>query len=107
MAAGDETTRTPLPAARQVALLSGHDEWWTEAVPEWGLAAALLSDGPHGLRKVEGERIRDSVSSVAATCFPTASAIGSSWDRRLAREIGGPSAERRATKGSRSCSVRA
>jgi beta-glucosidase len=78
----------PLTAARKVALLSGRDEWWVEPVPEWGLAAALLSDGPHGLRKVVGDRMRDSMVSVAATCFPTASAIGSSWDRALAREIG-------------------
>jgi beta-glucosidase len=84
----DETTRAPLPAERKVAMLSGHDEWWTEAVPEWGLPAALLSDGPHGLRKVEGDRMRDSMTGAAATCFPTASAIGSSWDRELAREIG-------------------
>lgn len=56
---GDEVTRTLFPASRKVALLPGRDEWWTEGVPEWGLEAALLSDGPHGSGKVEGDRMRD------------------------------------------------
>src|SRR6187455_3279516 len=49
----------------------------------------MVSDGPHGLRKQE--RNTDHVGiggSVPATCFPTASALASSWDRDLVRAVG-------------------
>src|SRR3954453_9798287 len=39
-----------LSPAQQVSLLSGGDFWRTRAVPEAGIDAAVLSDGPHGLR---------------------------------------------------------
>lgn len=73
---------------RKVALLSGHDEWRLEAVPELGLAPAMMTDGPHGLRKVGSGGLLDAVRSTPATCFPTAAALGSSWDRGLVREVG-------------------
>jgi beta-glucosidase len=44
-----------------------------------------ISDGPHGLRKVEGGGLP---TSVPATCFPTASALASSWDTELIRQVG-------------------
>jgi beta-glucosidase len=49
----------------------------------------MVSDGPHGLRK-QADRT-DHVglgASVPATCFPTASALASSWDRDLVRAVG-------------------
>lgn len=68
------------------ALLLSGDGWWqTHAVARLGIPSISLSDGPHGLRKVEGSGLP---TSVAATCFPTASALASSWDRELIREVG-------------------
>ena len=66
-------------------LLSGDGWWRTHAVERVGIPSMSVSDGPHGLRKVEGGGIQ---TSVPATCFPTASAIASSWDTELIREIG-------------------
>ena len=66
-------------------LLSGDGWWRTHAVNRVGIPGISVSDGPHGLRKVEGGGL---LTSVPATCFPTASAIASSWDTELIREIG-------------------
>jgi beta-glucosidase len=66
-------------------LLSGDGWWRTHAVDRLQIPAISLSDGPHGLRKVEGGGLP---TSVPATCFPTASALASSWDTELIREVG-------------------
>src|ERR1700749_2274491 len=66
-------------------MLSGDGWWRTHAVERVGIPSISVSDGPHGLRKVEGGGIQ---TSVPATCFPTASAIASSWDTELIREVG-------------------
>ena len=68
------------------ALLLSGDGWWrTHAIDRFGIPPIYLSDGPHGLRKVEGGGLP---TSAAATCFPTASALASSWDPELIREVG-------------------
>ncbi len=78
-----------LSVAQKAALCLGSDFWHTAPVSEAGVEAVMLSDGPHGLRKQPGRTdhagLRD---SLPATCFPTASALGSSWDTGLAREVG-------------------
>jgi beta-glucosidase len=66
-------------------ILSGDGWWRTHAIERVGIPSISVSDGPHGLRKVEGGGLQ---TSVPATCFPTASAIASSWDTKLIREIG-------------------
>jgi beta-glucosidase len=71
----------------KIRVLSGSDFWNTESVP--GAPSVMVTDGPHGLRKQNGDTDHVGLShSVAATCFPTASALGSTWDRDLLREIG-------------------
>src|SRR5215467_9112920 len=78
-----------LSVAQKAALCLGSDFWHTAPVGEAGVEAVMLSDGPHGLRKQPGRTdhagLRD---SLPATCFPTASALGSSWDTELACEVG-------------------
>jgi beta-glucosidase len=78
-----------LSVAQKAALCLGSDFWHTAPAREAGVEAVMLSDGPHGLRKQPGRTdhagLRD---SLPATCFPTASALGSSWDTELAREVG-------------------
>ena len=78
-----------LSVAQKASLCLGSDFWHTAPVSEAGVEAIMLSDGPHGLRKQPGRTdhagLRD---SLPATCFPTASALGSSWDTELAREVG-------------------
>ena len=78
-----------LSVPQKAALCLGSDFWHTAPVSELGIEAVMLSDGPHGLRK-QPERGADAGlrASEPATCFPTASALGCSWDPDLAREVG-------------------
>jgi beta-glucosidase len=73
-------------------LLSGDGWWRTQHVDRLQIPSICMTDGPHGLRKVVGEGLSLS-TSVPATCFPTASALASSWDTELIREVGTALAE--------------
>ena len=67
---------------------SGAGVWRLPAIPRLGLPSIMLTDGPHGLRKA-AERNHSGLSvNLPATCFPTASALASSWDIDLLREVG-------------------
>lgn len=73
----------------KAALTSGSGFWWTYPVERLGVPAIMVADGPHGLR-VQPET-SDHIGiggSLPATCFPTASAIASSWNPELLRTIG-------------------
>ncbi|MGF0034592.1 glycoside hydrolase family 3 C-terminal domain-containing protein [Bariatricus sp. SGI.154] len=73
----------------KAAILSGASEWETREVKRLSLPSIFFSDGPHGLRKQEGEGDHLGLNaSVPATCFPTAAAIANSWDEGLGEEIG-------------------
>jgi beta-glucosidase len=78
-----------LSVPQKAALCLGSDHWHTAGVREFGIEPVMLSDGPHGLRKQpERGEATGQYRSVPATCFPTASALASSWDPGLAREVG-------------------
>ena len=78
-----------LPLERHVELLSGDDFWSTSPIPELGLAAVVLTDGPHGVRRQRDDSDRLGIGdSVPATCFPTASNLAASWDADLLSEVG-------------------
>jgi beta-glucosidase len=81
-------TSDDLGDEQKVTLLSGRSEWWLEPVAELDLPSVMVTDGPHGLRKVMGEGALDLGASESATCFPTAAGLGSTWDRELVAEIG-------------------
>ncbi|MET0404747.1 MAG: glycosyl hydrolase, partial [Cystobacter sp.] len=66
-------------------LLSGNGAWTTHTIERLGIPSYFMADGPHGLRKALGPNTAD---SVPATCFPTASALSSSWNTELLREVG-------------------
>ena len=73
----------------KAAFCSGRDFWHTEADERLGVASIMLTDGPHGLRKQQGDADHVGIgNSVPATCFPTACALASSWDRDLLRDVG-------------------
>ena len=84
----DEMLST-LTLEEKASLLAGSDHWLTQALPQHGIAALLLCDGPHGLRKQEGKADHLGLhESLPATCFPTASTLACSFDPGLAREVG-------------------
>lgn len=63
-------------------LTHGKGAWHTNSVN--GLPSVMMTDGPHGLRKQIGNNIND---SKIATCFPTGSALASSWDKNAMRQV--------------------
>ncbi len=78
-----------LTLEEKAALLSGRDGWYTVAVERLGIGSIMLTDGPHGLRKIDPGAERFSLeASLPATCFPTAAALGSSWDVDLLARVG-------------------
>lgn len=73
----------------KAAFCSGSDFWHLEACERLGLPSVMLTDGPHGLRKQAGSTDHVGLNaSIPATCFPTASALASSWDTGLIKEVG-------------------
>lgn len=90
----DDHSRTPaqlsdLTLAEKAALVSGASFWQTAAIPDKGVPAAVLSDGPHGVRyQDEASDHLGFNHSIPATAYPTAAATACSWDRGLLRAIG-------------------
>ncbi|WP_250995334.1 glycoside hydrolase family 3 C-terminal domain-containing protein [Agrobacterium vitis] len=96
----------------KVDLLSGFGMWNTAAVPAYGIKPIIMTDGTYGVRysipqidsderggmdldaflSVVNQRASD--VSIAwgemkpATCFPTGSAMGNSWDESLMQRLG-------------------
>lgn len=78
-----------LTLEEKASLCSGKDFWNTKAVERLGIPSVMLSDGPHGLRKQEGEGDHLGLNeSIPAVCFPAGCAIASSWDRENASKLG-------------------
>ena len=84
-----KTLLQQLTLEQKCALLSGAATFKTRALPQYGIPQIWLSDGPHGVRKQAGaaDHLGQNPSE-PATCFPTASAIASSWDTALGEELG-------------------
>lgn len=73
----------------KASLCSGAEMFATQAIERLGIPAVELADGPHGLRKQEGQKDHlGRNQSVVATCFPAACATGSGWDTELITEMG-------------------
>jgi beta-glucosidase len=78
-----------LTLEEKATLVSGSGFWHTRAIGRVDLPSIMVSDGPHGLRKQPGPGDHVGAGrSVPATCFPTAGALGSSWDVDLVQEVG-------------------
>ena len=73
----------------KAGLCSGYNFWYTKSIERLGVEGVMVSDGPHGLRKqaTGGDHLGVN-GSVEAVCFPTASAIASSFDRDLVKTMG-------------------
>jgi beta-glucosidase len=78
-----------LTLEEKASLCLGSDFWHTRGVGRLGIPSVMVTDGPHGLRKQPDAGDHVGIGgSVPATCFPTASALGSSWDPDLVRRVG-------------------
>ena len=76
----------------KAALVTGASAWTTTPIERLGVPELLMSDGPHGVRRVPDVHAV-SAESLPATCFPTASALASSWDADLVYTMGQALAE--------------
>jgi beta-glucosidase len=73
----------------KASLLSGANFWNSKAIKRLGIPSIILTDGPHGLRRQVGKADHLGLNqSIPATCFPTAAALATSWDKGLLEQVG-------------------
>ncbi|MTE24893.1 glycoside hydrolase family 3 C-terminal domain-containing protein [Microbacterium sp. ZXX196] len=73
----------------KAGLVSGAAFWTTRPVDRVGIPSITMTDGPHGVRmQRKGEDHLGINASEPATCFPTASLTGSTWNPELLRQMG-------------------
>ncbi|MCR5722041.1 MAG: glycoside hydrolase family 3 C-terminal domain-containing protein [Lachnospiraceae bacterium] len=75
-----------LTADEKIRLLGGDGAWHTYGA-DGKIPVIMMTDGPHGLRKVAEEKSGDIENSIPATCFPTASAVAASWNPEVAAKM--------------------
>lgn len=67
----------------------GIDFWHSYGIDKMNIPSIMLCDGPHGLRKEESERFMFmSPKVIKSTCFPTATALASTFDEELINRMG-------------------
>ncbi len=76
----------------KASLSVGASSWTTVPFEKLGVPELIMSDGPHGVRKVVDPTSMVQ-ESLPATCFPTASCTASTWDVDLLRKMGEALAE--------------
>ena len=73
----------------KASLCSGYDFWHTKGIDRLGIPSVMVTDGPHGLRKQDGEGDHLGINdSIKAVCFPAGCATASSFDRELLTRLG-------------------
>lgn len=73
----------------KAALCAGQDFWHIAGVPRLGVDPAMVSDGPHGLRKQNDKADHLGVNdSIQAVCFPAGCATACSFDADLLETMG-------------------
>lgn len=77
---------TGLTIQEKALLTTGDGSWKTK---NFGgkINYVVMSDGPHGLRKQEEEEYADINKSNPATCFPTGSALASTWNDEAIEKV--------------------
>ncbi len=79
-----QKTVSGMTLEEKISLCTGADFWHTKEMPQHGIPAIMMSDGPHGLRCQSAEADMIGVNeSLPATCFPTAVTAGATWNREL------------------------
>ncbi len=69
----------------KTSLLGGSKSWMSHAIPQKGLKALGITDGPHGLRKASASSQTTGLSGAEpSTAFPTGSCLGNTFNPELA-----------------------
>lgn len=82
---------------QKASLTAGIDMWTVPGIPEHGIPAMTLTDGPNGAR---GSALLGA-GRITAACLPCGSALGAAWDPALVEEVGQVLGEEARTKGAR------
>ncbi len=83
------TVVASLTTEEKATLCVGATYWLTAKIDRLSIPEIMVSDGPYGLRKQEGNADHLGIyDSVPATCFPPGCAIASSWDKELVERMG-------------------
>ncbi len=82
-----EKTLEQMTLEEKAALCTGASAWTTTPIERLDVPEMIVADGPHGVRRVPNVHEMGS-PSLPATCFPTASAVASSWNVDLIRQMG-------------------
>ncbi|MBR5345862.1 MAG: glycoside hydrolase family 3 C-terminal domain-containing protein [Clostridia bacterium] len=84
-----QTILKQMTLEEKAAFCSGRDFWHTKAIERLGVPGVMMCDGPHGLRKQEGEGDHLGINkSIETVCYPTAAALASSFDRDVMARLG-------------------
>ncbi len=75
-----------LTLEEKIRICAGKGFWHTVDIARLGIPSIKMNDGPHGVRATESPDIIVT-DNEGATCFPTASALASSWDESLIAEV--------------------
>ncbi|MDR1939495.1 MAG: glycoside hydrolase family 3 C-terminal domain-containing protein [Clostridiales bacterium] len=83
-----------LTLEEKASLASGKSFWYTQEIDRLGVPSVMMTDGPHGVRKVDETKVNNVMQiSCKATCFPPAVTVASSWNLDLAYQMGQAIAE--------------
>ena len=78
-----------LTIEEKAGLTIGRGSWRGAPLPRLEIPGLTMADGPHGVRKMANLDDPAASGTVPATCFPTGSLLGATWDRDLMEEVGG------------------
>ena len=79
-----ESVLAALSVRQKASLTAGADMWTVPGVPEHGVPAVTVTDGPNGAR---GSALLGA-GSATAVCVPCGSALGATWDPELVEQVG-------------------
>lgn len=73
----------------KASLCAGLNMWMTKGIERLDIPPVHMYDGTNGIRKTNSDdEMGITTENVPATCYPTGSAIGSSWNPELLHEVG-------------------
>lgn len=73
----------------KASLMSGENFWMSKKIERLGIPAITFADGPNGVRSQTDQVDHLGLNpGKPSTCYPTASALASSWDTELAETVG-------------------
>lgn len=84
-----EAVLAQMTLEEKAQMCSGRDFWKTQDVKRLGVPSVMMCDGPNGLRKQLGEGDHLGINeSIDTVCYPTTSAMASSFDKELLKTLG-------------------